>query len=318
MKDILRILLGSMPDLRPDLIEKDLILHQVLKKASEDTDLRSTLLFKGGTCLIKAYLGYYRFSEDLDYTWRDQARWIGATKGQVTRQCSGLIDEIGTSLGVIASSLDLEFEPEKSNERYIKISSGGRMVTYFFRYSSVIDGTDAMLKIQINFHEHLQYPSVDRTMRNLIGALHIGDDLRFTYRKNLQAHETTFSFPCYDRREIFIEKCRAALTRAGFRSRDIIDIMMMEKWFGHTISTFRQEIIKKTLFATERYQRYRDRLSHDKDPLMSDEMMTDLLIPERPRGIDIEVEAERIHGELMVLRAEISDIESESPGHDHQ
>jgi hypothetical protein len=44
-------------------VEKDMMLHRLLGSLQES--FRSDFLFKGGTCLIKVYLGYYRFSEDL-------------------------------------------------------------------------------------------------------------------------------------------------------------------------------------------------------------------------------------------------------------
>ena len=50
------------------LIEKDLFLHLLLYELSKDRFFKENLVFKGGTCLIKCYLGYYRFSEDLDFT----------------------------------------------------------------------------------------------------------------------------------------------------------------------------------------------------------------------------------------------------------
>jgi len=53
---------------RTDLIEKDLILHQLLLDLSENKFFSENFVFKGGTCLIKCYLGYFRFSEDIDFT----------------------------------------------------------------------------------------------------------------------------------------------------------------------------------------------------------------------------------------------------------
>ena len=52
--------LGNAP--RADLIEKDYHIHRILRGVSQNDYLRSSYLFKGGTCLAKAYLGYYRFS----------------------------------------------------------------------------------------------------------------------------------------------------------------------------------------------------------------------------------------------------------------
>lgn len=57
---------------RRDLVEKDFILHQILSDLSKDGFFAPNFLLKGGTCLIKCYFGYLRFSEDMDFTWKDQ------------------------------------------------------------------------------------------------------------------------------------------------------------------------------------------------------------------------------------------------------
>lgn len=46
--------------LNADLLEKDFILHTILLDLSK-TGFSKEFAFKGGSCLIKHYLGYYRF-----------------------------------------------------------------------------------------------------------------------------------------------------------------------------------------------------------------------------------------------------------------
>ena len=70
---------------RPDIIEKDFHLHRLLGKISDDDYLCRILVMKGGACLIKGYAGYYRFSEDLDFTWNDPERWEGKTSVQIRK-----------------------------------------------------------------------------------------------------------------------------------------------------------------------------------------------------------------------------------------
>jgi len=65
---------------RKDMIEKDLILHQILFDLSDDRFFAANVLFKGGTCLIKSYFGYLRFSEDIDFTWKDQSVFNGMSQ----------------------------------------------------------------------------------------------------------------------------------------------------------------------------------------------------------------------------------------------
>ncbi|MBC7130494.1 nucleotidyl transferase AbiEii/AbiGii toxin family protein, partial [Candidatus Bathyarchaeota archaeon] len=59
-----------------DLIEKDVILHRILRDVHA-SELGKNYLFKGGSCLVKCYVGYYMFSGDLDFTWEDQTTCKG-------------------------------------------------------------------------------------------------------------------------------------------------------------------------------------------------------------------------------------------------
>jgi predicted nucleotidyltransferase component of viral defense system len=74
------------------VLEKDYALSYLLVGISAVPALRESLVFKGGTCLRKAYFAGYRFSEDLDYTSR--APWdcdglLGALTEAADRTRSG-------------------------------------------------------------------------------------------------------------------------------------------------------------------------------------------------------------------------------------
>jgi predicted nucleotidyltransferase component of viral defense system len=64
------------------LIEKDLLLQGLLLQLSKSKYFSEKFVFKGGTCLTKAYFGYYRFSEDLDFTWINQKAFEGKPEKQ--------------------------------------------------------------------------------------------------------------------------------------------------------------------------------------------------------------------------------------------
>jgi predicted nucleotidyltransferase component of viral defense system len=51
-----------------NVVEKDYVIGWVLAGISNHTELASSWMFKGGTCLKKCYFETYRFSEDLDFT----------------------------------------------------------------------------------------------------------------------------------------------------------------------------------------------------------------------------------------------------------
>ncbi len=58
--------------LLPNVIEKDYVLGWVLAGINAHPELAESWVFKGGTCLKKCYFETYRFSEDLDFTLRDE------------------------------------------------------------------------------------------------------------------------------------------------------------------------------------------------------------------------------------------------------
>jgi len=80
---------------RSDMVEKDILLHQILTDLSNDKFFTKNFLFKGGTCLIKYHLGYLRFSEDVDFTWKDQSRFKGKSLNEIRKGLSGVINEVG-------------------------------------------------------------------------------------------------------------------------------------------------------------------------------------------------------------------------------
>ncbi len=53
-----------------DIIEKDYVLSWVLAGIHMHEATKNSWIFKGGTCLKKCYFETYRFSEDLDFTYR--------------------------------------------------------------------------------------------------------------------------------------------------------------------------------------------------------------------------------------------------------
>ncbi len=95
---------------REDIIEKDFHLHRFLKKISDDEVLNGNLLFKGGTCLVKAYTGYFRFSEDLDFTWKHQSTWKDKSPSSIKKKCSEKISDLLTRFSGISDELGFIFD----------------------------------------------------------------------------------------------------------------------------------------------------------------------------------------------------------------
>ena len=121
-----------------ELLEKDLILHQLLKELNSNQLFKENFVFKGGTCLIKCYLGYYRFSEDLDFTWIDQNRFKQKSEKRIRELLS---TEIGTLLELlkrISEKLSLDFKADKSNDKYVEFGGSNKFVTFKVWYTSQV------------------------------------------------------------------------------------------------------------------------------------------------------------------------------------
>jgi len=58
--------------LLPSVVEKDYVLGWILAGINAHEGIAESWFFKGGTCLKKCYFETYRFSEDLDFTLRDE------------------------------------------------------------------------------------------------------------------------------------------------------------------------------------------------------------------------------------------------------
>lgn len=58
---------------RAKQIEKDYVVSWILWGIAHDKLLNNKLVFKGGTCLKKMYFEDYRYSEDMDFTLRDDS-----------------------------------------------------------------------------------------------------------------------------------------------------------------------------------------------------------------------------------------------------
>ena len=63
---------ASSFSLLPSTVEKDYVLGWILAGISSHEELAEAWVFKGGTCLKKCYFETYRFSEDLDFTLRNE------------------------------------------------------------------------------------------------------------------------------------------------------------------------------------------------------------------------------------------------------
>ena len=229
---------------RRDLIEKDIIISKILFHLIQDKNFSQGYAFKGGTCLTKCYLGYYRFSEDMDFTYLNQKDFIGKSNKKLRELISKKIEELGKLIEVISKKLDLEFKMEKENKRYFQFGGSNAFVTFKIWYNSKELEKETFVKIQVNHTEKLKYPIKELDVRFIVPK-NLEKDFSFIASEDADTLLKPFKIKVYDIKEILIEKVRAILTRKGIKTRDFVDVFLITKREKLNLNNFRQKIISK-------------------------------------------------------------------------
>ena len=257
-----------------ELLEKDVRMHLLLGALVSEPTTGPELIFKGGTCLIKCYLDYPRFSADLDFTWRPVEAWEALGTKELRRALRPVQRSFLGKLKehTVAQGLDFDIA------RDIQYGQSNRMMTTLLRYESIAR-LPGLIKVQINFAEPLLFPTASLEARGLLGtrlpaAMTLLDsDLPQRYARPVRLH-------AYDAREILAEKGRAILTRQAAKTRDIVDLFLLEARLGLRIEDHADAVEAKTKTAIERAQRYREHmeLAQDRLNLLKEEDVRPLLL----------------------------------------
>jgi predicted nucleotidyltransferase component of viral defense system len=180
------------------LVEKDyyctLLLRHFAAQAPE-------LVFKGGTCLAKVHVGFYRMSEDLDFVIPVE---LGSARSERSRRIANakkVVQEIeGLAAGVGIESV---LAGANSSTQYSAVVG----------YSSALGARPETVKLEIGLREPLLLP-IDRAPARtlLLDPVSGGESM------------PAFEVPCIAALEGLAEKLRAALTRRVPAIRDFYDI----------------------------------------------------------------------------------------------
>lgn len=249
---------------RRDLVEKDILLQMLLTGLAKNEGFKDNFAFKGDTCLIKTYFGYFRFSEDLDFTYLKQKEFIGLSKNELRTCISEKIDKLGELIEYIAKQSNLDFEIEKNSKKYFEFGGSNAFVTLKVWYDSAVLKKQSFVKIQANFIERIKYPVQE------MQAIFILDN---RYEKEIELLFDDYSYllnpvkiKVYDLREILIEKIRAILTRRGIKSRDFIDVSLITKKGKIDLNDFRGEIIEKINYMLK-FDKYSENIKNKETQL---------------------------------------------------
>ena len=223
-----------------EIIKKDLILTFILAEL-EKAGLGKELIFKGGTLLSRNYLKYHRFSEDLDFVYKDSGFLSGLTRNQREKKIKQFIDLFTPKLKEVADALGLDFSTDRSDIKFCKILHGRTVYTFKVYYSKI-----QFIKIEINFIEKI----VDKTLEVSVGAItDFFDSKRLMSDLNLSY--SNFQVQSYSLKEITLEKYRATLTRNKLQERDLFDLFLIKDSLKVDINEIIEKIKNSSLIKRD-------------------------------------------------------------------
>lgn len=188
---------------RDQQIEKDYILSWILQGIAQHEQLSTTITFKGGTVLKKVYFEDYRFSEDLDFTLRDND--ASTSSAQVSNE--QIFEWFNEVFQYILEEANIPLEIIDNNEHEdARLADGQGGINFYISYVVPLGGIGAnkRVKVDISRSEQLQFEPVMQST--------------FLDYSDQEEHQLL----CYPLEEILVEKLRSVMQR--MQARDFYDI----------------------------------------------------------------------------------------------
>jgi predicted nucleotidyltransferase component of viral defense system len=186
--------------LLPGVVEKDYVLGWILAGINSHPELVDSWVFKGGTCLKKCYFETYRFSEDLDFTLRDEGHidesFLRRTLGEVV---VWVADQSGLAIPSEQLSFDIYKNPRGRLSCQGKVGYRGPV--------SPGGGGWPKIKLDLTADEKLVLAAAKRQV----------------FHPYSDRPEAGLWVNCYAYEEAFAEKIRALAERT--RPRDLYDVV---------------------------------------------------------------------------------------------
>ena len=190
----------EITNLNPHIIEKDYALGWLLAGISTHKEIGGNWFFKGGTCLKKCYFETYRFSEDLDFTLKEESHLdIKFLKDVFSDISEWIYKETGLEFPDNLQDFDIYESPQGRLNCQGKLSYQGPV--------SPRSGGLPRIKLDLTADEKVVLPPVQKQV------CHPYND----------CPEKSIKVMAYTYEEIFAEKIRALSDRAS--PRDLYDVI---------------------------------------------------------------------------------------------
>lgn len=184
---------------RAELIEKDYFCSLLLYYFYNN--IKNKLIFKGGTCLNKVYMDFYRLSEDLDFTIPVE---LNISRSERSKSIK--------SFKIIYNEIEKNIDAFKIKEN-LKGYNDSRQYIGLIQYNSVITGQPGSIKVEVGLREPLLDKSFYKKAKTLLSEPYYG----ISFINDLKVVSLSLI-------EAMSEKVRAALTRKEIAIRDFYDI----------------------------------------------------------------------------------------------
>lgn len=201
------------------IVEKDYTLGWLLTGISNHPAFEANWIFKGGTCLKKAYFETYRFSEDLDFT--------------ILRQ-----EQIDEDFLISSFKEILAWTSEKSGIEFPLDLI--RFDIYENPRGTIAAEGRISYRGPLQQHEPLPRIRLDLTIDEILVLPTVRREVHHAYSDRLQEG---MQINCYCFEEIFAEKMRALAER--LRPRDLYDVVHMYRHVDDIEAD--QKLVHKTL-----------------------------------------------------------------------
>ncbi|EKD74803.1 MAG: hypothetical protein ACD_44C00328G0003 [uncultured bacterium] len=188
-----------------DIVEKDYILSWVLAGIHNHTSTKNSWIFKGGTCLKKCYFETYRFSEDLDFTYRGES--YESTEKFYKNIFIEVAEWIYNNSGIELPHQGIEFKIFKNKRNSICVQGKLSYRGPIRRNRSV--ARLPRLKIDLTLDEPLMLEPIIKK-------------IEYPYSDKLEGGKKILA---YSYEELFAEKLRALVQR--LRPRDLYDVIYL-------------------------------------------------------------------------------------------
>ncbi len=183
---------------RSELIEKDyfcsLVLSVIFAASGHD------LVFKGGTCLNKVYMGFFRLSEDLDFSVPIPASATRAERSRRAKPLKPLLDDVAAAISGL--SIGSPLVGANNSTQYV-----AKLL-----YRSALSDDPGRIKFEVGLREDLLEPAVTAIATTLV-------ENPFSRKPLVDGTAVR----CLSLQEALAEKVRAMFTRKDIAIRDFFD-----------------------------------------------------------------------------------------------